>query len=70
MNNWHSTIPSFLVKDASRLVATKEIAPQKPLEGLSLLNLSGHCAAGVARANLPQEFSHQAESSATGLRSL
>jgi polygalacturonase len=40
------------VTNCPTLVEATKIAPEKPLEGLSLLNLSGNCTNGIALANI------------------
>jgi polygalacturonase len=44
---------------ASVLVEAKEIAPERPLIGLSLSNVTGNCTRGVALANMTQVELHQ-----------
>ena len=40
------------LKDASVLVEATQIAPEKPVEGLSLVNVSGTCKQGISLANI------------------
>lgn len=40
------------VSNCSILVDATRIAPEKPLEGLSLMNITGNCTNGIALANI------------------
>jgi polygalacturonase len=40
------------VTNCTKLVDAKDISPQKPLEGLSLANISGNCTNGITLANI------------------
>jgi polygalacturonase len=40
------------LKDAKVLVDAKKIAPQLPLEGLTLSNITGNCTSGISLANI------------------
>ena len=40
------------VTNCSRLVDAKDISPQKPLEGLSLADITGNCTNGISLANI------------------
>jgi len=40
------------VTNCTKLVDAKDISPQKPLEGLSLANITGHCTNGISLANI------------------
>jgi hypothetical protein len=38
--------------NCTKLVDAKDISPQKPLEGLSLADISGNCTNGISLANI------------------
>ena len=40
------------VTNCTRLVEAKDIFPMKPLEGLSLVNITGNCTNGISLANI------------------
>ncbi len=40
------------VTNCPKLVDAKDISPEKPLEGLSLANITGTCASGITLANI------------------
>jgi polygalacturonase len=40
------------VRNCTRLVDAKDISPQKPLQGLTLANITGSCTNGIALANI------------------
>jgi polygalacturonase len=40
------------VTNCTRLIDAKDISPQKPLEGLSLANITGNCTNGISLANI------------------
>ena len=40
------------VTNCTRLVDARDISPQKPLEGLTLANISGNCTNGISLANI------------------
>ena len=40
------------VTNCTRLVDAKDISAQKPLEGLSLANITGNCTNGISLANI------------------
>jgi hypothetical protein len=48
--NFH--FANVLVTNCPTLVDASKIAPEKPLEGLSLVNLTGNCTNGIALANI------------------
>jgi len=48
--NFHFT--NVRVTNCTKLVDAKDISPQKPLEGLSLSNITGNCTNGISLANI------------------
>ena len=43
---------NVIVTNCTRLVDAKDISPEKPLEGLTLANITGTCASGIILANI------------------
>jgi hypothetical protein len=43
---------NICVTNCTRLVDARDISPQKPLEGLLLADITGHCTNGISLANI------------------